>query len=247
MVISDIVQRFIHDIGIPTIERFDRCARLLWNTPPYSGPIPAPYPMQTTSLIASPPGSSVFTCYGKQNQAINFDSDDDDDRPRLTDLKDENAALRTQLEQVRQSLKQAEDLIHSLSHGSSSQSCPTPAIPRTIPRTPERTQSRNPKNLISPAGTPSRYQSGTSIFQARSPVTAIRASPENHYAAFIDANGLTELLPSIDLVRRRVVMFNWKDELLNLGITQDLVADLMTAMNSYSDSERSFSYESPFR
>jgi hypothetical protein len=255
-VVSDIVQRFIQDIGIPTIERFDRCARLLWNTPPYSGPIPAPYTMQTTSLIASPPGSSVFIYYGKQNRApIIVDSDDDDDTPQSTDLKTENAALRAQLVQVHQSLKRAEGVIAN-SHrrerppsnisSSSSQPCPiTPAIPRTIPRTPERTQSRTSKSFISPAGTPSRSKSGTSS-QVRSPATAIRTSPENHYAAFINTNGLTEFLPAIDLVRRRVVMFNWKEELLNLGVTQDLVADLMTAMNSYSDTERSFPSESPF-
>jgi len=39
-------------------------------------------------------------------------------------------------------------------------------------------------------------------------------------------------------------MFNWKDELLNLGIAQDLVVDLMSAMNSYSETERAF--PSPF-
>jgi len=68
------------------------------------------------------------------------------------------------------------------------------------------------------------------------PVTPTRLSSENHYAAFIDANGLTEFYPAIDLVRCRVVMFNWKDELLNLSIEQDLVADLLSAMNSYSES-----------
>ena len=252
-VVSDIVQQFIQDIGIPTIERFDRCARLLWNTAPYSGPIPAPYTMQATSPIASPPGSSVFVYYGKQNRAIIVDSDDDDnDNFQSTDLRTENATLRAQLKQVRQSLKRAEDVI-SNSHrrerppsnisSSSSQPCPvTPAIPRT----PERTQSRNPKRFLSPVGTPSCYKSSTSS-QVRSPVTAITPSPENLYATFINTNGLTEFLPAINLVRRRVVMFNWKEELLNLGITQDLVADLMTAMNTYSDSERSFPFETPFR
>ena len=89
VVVSDIVQQFIHDIGIPTIEHFNRCARLLWNmSSAYSGPIPAPYPAQTTSPIASPPGSSVFIYYGtrKQNQAIVVvDSDSDDDgKPQST-------------------------------------------------------------------------------------------------------------------------------------------------------------------
>jgi hypothetical protein len=248
IVVSDIVQRFIRDIGIPTIERFNRCARLLWNMPPYSGPIPAPYPMQTTSPIASPPGSSVFTYYGKQNRAAVVDSDSDDDQS--TGFETENTALRTELEQIHQSLI-----------GSSSHPCPiTPANPRTIPRTPERTLSSQssktliPNSFISPMRTPSRDKSGPSDLlsfcgaessQARLPVTPTRAGPENQYAAFIYANGLTEFHPAIDLVRRRVVMFNWKDELLNLGIAQDLVTDLMSAMNSYSETERAF--PSPFR
>lgn len=228
-VVSDIVQQFIRDIGIPTIKRFDRCARLLWKTGQYSGPIPAPYPMQTTSPIASPPGSSIFTYYGKQNRAALVDSDSDDDRHE-------------------------EPLTHINSF--SSQPFPiTPANPHTIPRTPDRTlfsQSSNtlsPNGFISPTRTLSRHKSGPSSsnsLSARLPVTPTRVSSENHYAAFIDANGLTEFYPGIDLVRRRVVMFNWKDELLNLGIAQDLVADLMSAMNIYSETERSFPSESPF-
>ena len=56
--------------------------------------------------------------------------------------------------------------------------------------------------------------------------------------AFVDANGLTDFLPGIDLVRHcRVVMFNWKNELLNIGIGQDLMADLMSVMNFYSETE----------
>jgi hypothetical protein len=180
--------------------------------------------MQPTSPVASPPGSSLFTYYGKQNRAIvvQVDSDDDDNEPQST-------AHSHQREQP-------------LSHISNSSS-PQPITP-AIPRTPQKT--RTPKSFFSPSGTPC-YKSGPSISQARLPVTAtIRPSPENNYAAFIDANGLTELFPAIDLVRRRVVMFNWKDELLNLGISQDLVSDLMTAMNTYSDTERSFTSESPF-
>ena len=236
VVISDIVQHFIQDIKILTIERFDRCARLLWNTPPYSGPIPAPYPMQPTSPIVSPPGSSLFTYYGKQNRAIIVDSDSDDDnnKPHSTT----------------HSHRHEHPLSH-LSNSSSSQPCPiTPGNPHTTgnPRTPQNTQSKTqtPKNFISPLGTPPRYKSGPTLSQARLPVTgsAVRPSPENYYAAFIESNGLTELFPAINLVRRRVVMLNWKEELLNLGISQDLVADLMTVMNSYSDTECSLAFPS---
>ena len=146
-------------VGIPTIEHFNRCARLLWNmSSAYSGPIPAPYPAQTTPPIALPPGSSVFIYYGtwKQNQAIVVDSDSDDNgKPQSTGFKMENTALRTQLEQVHRSLKWAKDaladshqreqpLAHTISNGSLSQveQCPaTPAMPRTIPHTPEKTLS----------------------------------------------------------------------------------------------------------
>ena len=217
IVVSDIVQRFIHDVGLPTIERFDRCSHLLWKTaPPYSGPIPEPYPTQTTSPMASPPGSSIFTYYGKQNRAavVDFDSDDGD-TSQSTGFNAEFTAPRTPVN--------------------------TRTIPqRTLSSHSSKTLTRD--NFTSPMGTPSRHKSGPSnslspcgagSSQARSHVTAIRPFPENHYATFIDENGLTELYPAIDIVRRRVVMFNWKDELLNLGIDEDLVADLMSAMNSY--------------
>jgi hypothetical protein len=217
IVVSDIVQRFIRDIGIPTIERFNRCARLLWNMPLYSGPIPAPYPIQTTLPIASPPGSSVFTYYGKQNRAAAVYSDsDDDDKPQSTGFKTENTALKTQLEQVHQSLKQEEDVLANshrreqphISNGSSSHPRPiTPANPRTVPRTPERIlYSQSSKTLtansyISPTRTPSRHMLGpsNSLSSARSPVTPTRVSPENQYAAFIDANGLTEFYLQLTL------------------------------------------------
>ena len=245
-VVSDIVQRFIRDIGIPTIERFDRCARLLWNTPLYSGPIPAPYTMQTTSPIASPPGSSVFTYYGKQNRVavVDFDSDDDDEL-QSTGFNTENTALRTQLEQVHQSLKRADVLANSHRREQ--------PLAHTIPHTPERTLSSHssktltPNSFISSTRTPChKSRPSNSLSSARLPVTPTRVSPEDQYAAFIDANDLTEFQAAIDLVHRRVVMFNWKEELLILGIAQDLVADLMSAMNSYSETERSFTSESPF-
>ena len=242
IVVSDIVQRFIRDIGILTIERFNRCSRLL-NIPPYSGPIPALYPMQNTSPVASPPGSSVFTYYGKQNRAAVVDSDsDDDDKPQSACFEPENTALRTRLKQIHQSL------INSSPH-------PRPITPATSERT-LSSQSLTPNSFISPTRTPSHHKSGPSNLlsfriggaessQVPLPVTPTRVGAENQYAAFIHANYLSEFHPAIDLVRRKVVMFNWKDELLNLGIAQDLVADLMSAMNSYSDYERAF--PSPFR
>ena len=104
----------------------------------------------------------------------------------------------------------------------------TPAKIHTMPCTPESTLSSDSSqyDFISPIGTPSQYKSvsspsisltacGTGGSQARLAVTPKRASPENLFFPF---NGLTENFPSIDLVRCRVVMFNWKDELLNLGI-----------------------------
>ena len=217
IVVSDIVQHFIRDVGLPTIERFDQCSQLLWTTaPPYSGPIPEPYPTQTTSPMALAPGSSIFTYYGKENRAavVDFDSDDNE-KPQSTCFKTEFIAPRT------------------------------PVNTRTITQRALSSQSSKTLTrdiLTSPMGTASCHKSGPSnslsscgagSSQARSHVTAIRAFPENNYATFIDKNGLTELYPAIYIVRRRVVMFNWKDGLLNLGIDEDLVADLMSAMNSY--------------
>ena len=169
------------------------------------------------------------------------DSDsDDEDKHQSAGFEPENTALRTRLEQFHQSLIISSSHLHPITPANSK---------RTL-----SSQLLTPNRFISPTRTPSHHKSrpsnllsigGVESSQTQSPVTLTRVGPENQYAAFIHANCLTEFHPAIDLVRRRVVMFNWKDELLNLGIAQDLVAGLMSLMNSYSDSEHAF--PSPFR
>ncbi|KDR78505.1 hypothetical protein GALMADRAFT_208999 [Galerina marginata CBS 339.88] len=67
--VSDIVQKFIVDIGIPTIQRFEHCARQIWSLT-QTGPAPSPLPQHDTLPSAVPPGSSTFVYHGKPVEPI---------------------------------------------------------------------------------------------------------------------------------------------------------------------------------
>ena len=74
--VYDIVQRFINDIGIPTIERYERCANNIWKLPK-SMQCPTPLSQHGIFPKAWPPNSSCFIYHGKK-PAIIIDDDNDD-------------------------------------------------------------------------------------------------------------------------------------------------------------------------
>ena len=78
--VYDIVQRFISDIGIPTIERYERSSKHLWKLPP---PAECPQPLSQHGIFprAWPPNSSCFIYHGRKPAII---SDDDNDNDLIT-------------------------------------------------------------------------------------------------------------------------------------------------------------------
>jgi len=65
-IISELVQTYIADIGIPVIERWERCARTLWPLTQGDGHrIPPPYPSQPTQPDAILHKSSTFVYHGR--------------------------------------------------------------------------------------------------------------------------------------------------------------------------------------
>jgi hypothetical protein len=65
-IVSELVQRYITDIGIPVIERWERCARTLWTLTQGDGHrIPPPYPSQPMQPNAIPRKSSTFVYHGR--------------------------------------------------------------------------------------------------------------------------------------------------------------------------------------
>jgi hypothetical protein len=60
-IISRMTQQFITEIGLPVIERWERCARAKWLLT--RGPSPLPYPEQDD---ATPNGSSTFVIHGRR-------------------------------------------------------------------------------------------------------------------------------------------------------------------------------------
>ncbi|PPQ86353.1 hypothetical protein CVT25_002050 [Psilocybe cyanescens] len=110
--VFDIIQRFIRDIGDPTIVRFEKCVEKLWKLSKPTA-TPPPYPAQHAHPSASPPGSSIFTYYGQRQSVIVLsDSDDNDEDTTLSDqlsacLK-KQSELNTELCQVQEILQQTE-------------------------------------------------------------------------------------------------------------------------------------------
>ena len=70
--VYDIVQRFINDIGIPTIAHYERCAEISWKLPKSTQ---SPPPLSQHGILpkASPSNSSCFIYHGKR--VIPIDND----------------------------------------------------------------------------------------------------------------------------------------------------------------------------
>ncbi|KAF8961486.1 hypothetical protein BDZ97DRAFT_1921179 [Flammula alnicola] len=82
-IVSDMVQRFIAEIGLPVIERWERCARARWPMTQGAGnQAPPPYPSQPTQPTAVPAGSSTFVYHGRPlpplDRVVVIDDDDDE-------------------------------------------------------------------------------------------------------------------------------------------------------------------------
>ena len=64
-IISKLVQKYIVNIGMPVIERWERCARLIWSmTQGKDTQVPLPYPSQPIQPYVTPRGSSTFIYNG---------------------------------------------------------------------------------------------------------------------------------------------------------------------------------------
>lgn len=183
--VFDIVQRFIQDIGVPTIVRFEKCVEKLWKLSKPTA-TPPPYPAQHAHPSASPPGSSIFTYYGQRQSVIVLsDSDDDDEDTTLSDqlsaCLEKQSELNTELCQVQEILQQTEgalansqrreqELLAQIDRitkpfSSQPRQALTPSSSCTTPLTPKRVSSSRTRpgssNVWVSSGTPSRYSSNS--------------------------------------------------------------------------------------
>lgn len=277
--VSEIVQRFILDIGLPTIERYETCAiAARWITPT-SRSTPLPYAQQSFHPPADPATSSNFIYHGRPPVVVIDDYDDEDNSLIFTasqiQLRSENESLlKAELETAKEDLKQTQDAlaesqrreqdllaqIDHLTNGSASlPSIPTSIASQTVPRTPEHVnvnRGRHPRSqnardsplqFFSPVASPSRRVGGSSfpalscgadrvpvmlnVLTSPRPVTL---SPGTMYSDFVHANGLDDVFSHIDVIRRNVAPFLWKDELEKIPIDGDKVIPLMAVMATHS-------------
>jgi hypothetical protein len=298
--VYDIVQRFISDIGIPTIGRYERCANIVWKLPKAAQ---RPPPLSQHGILpkAWPPNSSCFIYHGKkpviiidndnnnciipsQHQLLSCVENEGFLKAELMLAKDRIGDLETDLEDTR---RREQDLLVQIEHLTNARAA-TPNRHRTSAfsqKSPQKSpQVLNVSSHTSPvAQVPTEYGTfieaqrsfdDTGMFQIkhltnagatsrnlphtpnryRTPAFSQVHSPLHHkiyspaptatteYGTFIEIHNLDDIFPAIDLVRRKVAMYLWQDELRNTGVPEDLLPQLMAVMSSHSNPSSS----SPF-
>jgi hypothetical protein len=307
--VYDIVQRFISDIGIPTIGRYERCANKIWNLPKS---VQCPPPLTEHGIFpkAWPPDSSCFIYHGRKPD-INIDDDDNDimtpSQHELLTYAEKEGYLKAELmlakgrigdleTDLADSRRREQELLVQVEHLTNAGTAPATY---SLPHTPNRHRTlafsqKSPQRLsvsshASPvAQVPTEY--GMSIHEAhdlddmfqikhltnptpatprnlphtsnchRNPAysqkspqihsplrhktyyTALTASATTEFGTFIEIHNLDDIFPAIDLVRRKVAMYLWRDELLSAGVPEDLLLQLMAVMSSHPNPSSS----SPF-
>lgn len=243
--VYDIVQRFISDIGIPTIGRYEKCANILWKLP---RAVQCPPPLSQHGILpkAWPPNSSSFVYHG-QKPVIILDDDEVDEilsstqlqliscvenegflKARIGDLETELADSRQREQDLLVKINDMFQIKHLTNAGAA------PATSHNLPHTPNRNRHRTPH------------------FSQRSPQVQVHSPlPKNfspaptattEYGMFIEFHNLDDIFPAIDLVRRKVAMYLWQEELRNTGVPEDLLPQLMAVMSSHPNPSSS----SPF-
>ena len=295
--VYDIVQRFISDIGIPTIERYERCANNIWKLPK-SAQRPQPLSQHGILPKAWPPNSSCFNYHGRKPVTI---TGEDDDHNIITPFQHElisclekEAFLKAELMLAKNRIEDLEtdlavsrqreqELLVQIAHLTTA----TPNLHRSLAFNQKSPQIQNIPPHASPVAqvptengtffeghnlddmfhvrhltnavatpatphTPNRHR--TPAFSQKSPQvhsplchktfslapTARTFSPAptatTELGTFIESHNLDDIFPAIDLVRRKVAMYLWQDELLNAGVPENLLPQLMAVMSSPSSS-----------
>jgi hypothetical protein len=301
--VYDIVQRFISDIGIPTIGRYERCANKVWNLPK-SVQCPPPLPEHGIFPKAWPPGSSCFIYHGMKPD-FNIEDDDNDvmtpSQHELLTYAEKEGYLKAELTSAKgrigdleidlaDSHRRIQELLVQVEHltnaGTTPATCSLPHTPnrhRTLAFSQKSPQVLNVsshaspvaqmpteygmfiheahdlddmfqiKHLTNPTPATPRNLPHASAYSQKSPQihsplrhktysTTLTASATTEYGTFIEMHNLDDAFPAIDLVRRKVAMYLWQDELLSAGVPEDLLLQLMAIMSSYPNPSSS----SPF-
>ena len=120
-VISKFVQSYIVDIGMPVIERWERCARSIWPmTQGKGGQVPPPYPSQPIQPHATPKGSSTFVYHGRPSSAhrvVDDEYEEEELTPSMMEILnviDERDAYKSQVEQLRSELDNVQATLSTL-------------------------------------------------------------------------------------------------------------------------------------
>jgi hypothetical protein len=118
-IISELVQQYITDIGMPVIERWERCARTLWSLTQGDGNLlPLPYPSQPMQPDAIPRNSSTFVYHGRpltppspHNVTVIDEYEEEELTPsmlEIIDMIDQRDTYKSQLETAQAALSATE-------------------------------------------------------------------------------------------------------------------------------------------
>ena len=106
----------------------------------------------------------------------------------------------------------------------------------------DRLQIRHPVPRPGTPRTPNRHrtpafsqQSPQVHFPLRHKTFSPAPTATTEYGSFIEFHNLDDMFPAIDIIRRKVTMYLWHEELLNAGVPEDLLPQLMAVMSSNSN------------
>jgi hypothetical protein len=98
-IISELVQKFIINIGMPVIGRWEQCARSIWPMTQGAGAgTPSPYPSQPMQPEAKPKGSSTFVYHGRLRDDDEYQEDEiSQSMVDMVNMMEERDTYKTQL------------------------------------------------------------------------------------------------------------------------------------------------------
>jgi len=121
-IISELIQKFIVDIGMPVIDHWEQCTKSIWPLTQGAGSqVPLPYPSQSMQPDAIPRGSSTFVYNGRLSSdqpchvVVDDDEYEDDQIPQSTvdmiNMMEERDTYKAQLDAVQSMLSATEEAL----------------------------------------------------------------------------------------------------------------------------------------
>lgn len=259
-ILSCMVQDYIVSIGLPVVERWERCAKAQWSmTQDRNAPVPPPYRAQTMPA-SNPIGSSTFVYHGNSintNRTPHRDNVDDYDSSadewttaelesltlveKCATLEDELVNIHTQLTATQtalnESLAREANLRAQLEAAQLGQVRHQMWSRQSSPQTP--TTPSRPNSNRTAATTPRVYHTSQTP-HVTSPSRSQNGSSSgvqylnalSDYYSYLREHDLTRFTPSLDRLRKNIPISSWSEQLKLLEVPAEEIDTLMILMSN---------------